>query len=264
MADRWTRWPRLAGRPWTERSAVALVLGRRASCLAAGGTIAAGRRLRLDPATLSRNSEERQRDLCRMLEASRQRYAGRIEPISSSCRNSRWISMGKRCAPSLNFDSDADVCRGGLLILGSSPDQNRFGPRRMGGNPERGFHCSTNRKIPLLLAIVRKHSTRRAPMIYKGNCHCGKIALEVEGELGGAMACNCSICSRRARSCGSCRAADAFAHVRRRCWHLHSSQNLIKHHFCRNLRHPSVRGGRRSQGQADGGDQYPAVSKALT
>lgn len=34
-------------------------------------------------------------------------------------------------------------------------------------------------------------------MIYKGSCHCGRIAFEVEGELTGAMACNCSICSRK-------------------------------------------------------------------
>jgi hypothetical protein len=34
-------------------------------------------------------------------------------------------------------------------------------------------------------------------MMYKGSCHCGKIAFEVEGELSGAMACNCSICSRK-------------------------------------------------------------------
>lgn len=34
-------------------------------------------------------------------------------------------------------------------------------------------------------------------MMYKGSCHCGKIAFEVEGELGTAMACNCSICSRK-------------------------------------------------------------------
>ena len=34
-------------------------------------------------------------------------------------------------------------------------------------------------------------------MIYKGGCHCGKIAFEVEGELTRAMACNCSICSRK-------------------------------------------------------------------
>lgn len=34
-------------------------------------------------------------------------------------------------------------------------------------------------------------------MIYKGSCHCGKVAFEVEGELTGAIACNCSICSRK-------------------------------------------------------------------
>ncbi len=34
-------------------------------------------------------------------------------------------------------------------------------------------------------------------MKYKGSCHCGQIAYEVEGELRGAMACNCSICQRK-------------------------------------------------------------------
>ncbi|MGE5306939.1 MAG: GFA family protein [Alphaproteobacteria bacterium] len=35
-------------------------------------------------------------------------------------------------------------------------------------------------------------------MKYQGSCHCGKVAFEVEGELiNGAMACNCSICSRK-------------------------------------------------------------------
>jgi hypothetical protein len=34
-------------------------------------------------------------------------------------------------------------------------------------------------------------------MLYKGSCHCGKIAFEVEGEIDGAMACNCSMCSRK-------------------------------------------------------------------
>ncbi len=32
---------------------------------------------------------------------------------------------------------------------------------------------------------------------YQGSCHCGNIAFEVEGELTGAMACNCSICQRK-------------------------------------------------------------------
>lgn len=34
-------------------------------------------------------------------------------------------------------------------------------------------------------------------MNYKGSCHCGKVAFEVEGELKGAMACNCSMCQRK-------------------------------------------------------------------
>jgi hypothetical protein len=34
-------------------------------------------------------------------------------------------------------------------------------------------------------------------MKYKGSCHCGKVAYEVEGEIKEAMACNCSICQRK-------------------------------------------------------------------
>ncbi|HET7796231.1 MAG TPA: GFA family protein [Rhizobacter sp.] len=34
-------------------------------------------------------------------------------------------------------------------------------------------------------------------MKYTGSCHCGKVAYEVEGEIDGAMACNCSMCQRR-------------------------------------------------------------------
>jgi hypothetical protein len=33
-------------------------------------------------------------------------------------------------------------------------------------------------------------------MKYKGSCHCGQIAFEVEGNLEQVMACNCSICSK--------------------------------------------------------------------
>ena len=34
-------------------------------------------------------------------------------------------------------------------------------------------------------------------MKYKGSCHCGQIAFEVEGTLKDVTACNCSICSRK-------------------------------------------------------------------
>jgi hypothetical protein len=34
-------------------------------------------------------------------------------------------------------------------------------------------------------------------MNYKGSCHCGQIAFEVEGEVTEVLDCNCSICSRK-------------------------------------------------------------------
>lgn len=34
-------------------------------------------------------------------------------------------------------------------------------------------------------------------MLYKGSCHCGNIAFQIEGTLAGAMSCNCSICQRK-------------------------------------------------------------------
>lgn len=34
-------------------------------------------------------------------------------------------------------------------------------------------------------------------MTYKGGCHCGRVAFEVEGKIDKAMACNCSICQRK-------------------------------------------------------------------
>lgn len=69
-------------------------------------------------------------------------------------------------------------------------------------------------------------------MIYKGSCHCGNIALEVEGELTGAMACNCSICSRK---------GSLLWFVPRDQMRLLSKESVgtytfnkhaIKHHFC--------------------------------
>lgn len=34
-------------------------------------------------------------------------------------------------------------------------------------------------------------------MLYKGGCHCGRIAFEIEGEIQNVMECNCSICTKR-------------------------------------------------------------------
>jgi hypothetical protein len=34
-------------------------------------------------------------------------------------------------------------------------------------------------------------------MKHRGGCHCGKVAFEVEGDIDGALACNCSMCHRK-------------------------------------------------------------------
>ena len=71
-------------------------------------------------------------------------------------------------------------------------------------------------------------------MKYKGSCHCGKVAFEVEGELSGAMACNCSMCSRK---------GSLLWFVPREQFRLLTSEadigtytfnkHVIKHSFCR-------------------------------
>lgn len=35
-------------------------------------------------------------------------------------------------------------------------------------------------------------------MIYRGGCHCGRIAYEVNGRLESVEECNCSICAKKA------------------------------------------------------------------
>ncbi|MCK9395374.1 MAG: GFA family protein [Methylobacter sp.] len=70
-------------------------------------------------------------------------------------------------------------------------------------------------------------------MKYNGSCHCGKVAFEVEGEINGVVACNCSICSRK---------GSLLWFVPREQLHLLSPENAastytfnkhtIKHRFC--------------------------------
>jgi hypothetical protein len=34
-------------------------------------------------------------------------------------------------------------------------------------------------------------------MKYRGSCHCGEVAYEVEGTIDSGLACNCSMCQRK-------------------------------------------------------------------
>jgi hypothetical protein len=69
--------------------------------------------------------------------------------------------------------------------------------------------------------------------MHKGSCHCGRIAFEVEGDITGAIACNCSICQRKGsllwfvprdklRLLSAPDAASTYTF----------NKHVIKHHFC--------------------------------
>jgi hypothetical protein len=89
-------------------------------------------------------------------------------------------------------------------------------------------------------------------MKYKGSCHCGKVAFEVQGELNGATACNCSMCSRK---------GSLLWFVHRDQLHLLAPEANIgtyvqetRHQtpLLSDMWHSSVRRRHRSQGQPDG------------
>jgi len=70
---------------------------------------------------------------------------------------------------------------------------------------------------------------------HKGGCHCGTIAYEFEGEIAGALECNCSMCAMR----GSLLAfypATAFtlSTPRDGLRTYHFNKGVIDHHFCPN------------------------------
>lgn len=70
-------------------------------------------------------------------------------------------------------------------------------------------------------------------MIYKGSCHCGNIAFQVEGELTGAMACNCSICSRKGTLLWFVPSANfALLTPRTHITTYTFNKHIIKHQFC--------------------------------
>lgn len=68
---------------------------------------------------------------------------------------------------------------------------------------------------------------------HSGNCHCGAIAFDVQGEIDSALSCNCSICSRK---------GSLLWFVPRANLHLRSpdsaastytfNKHVIRHRFC--------------------------------
>ncbi|HEY8099518.1 MAG TPA: GFA family protein [Burkholderiaceae bacterium] len=70
-------------------------------------------------------------------------------------------------------------------------------------------------------------------MLYKGSCHCGKIAFQVEGVITGAMACNCSICSRKGVLMWFVPRDKMQLLTSEQAMRTYTfNKHVIKHHFC--------------------------------
>ena len=70
-------------------------------------------------------------------------------------------------------------------------------------------------------------------MKYNGSCHCGKIAFELEGELTRAIACNCSMCSRKGSLLWFVRRDELHLLIPEENLSTYTfNKHVIKHRFC--------------------------------
>jgi hypothetical protein len=69
--------------------------------------------------------------------------------------------------------------------------------------------------------------------IHKGGCHCGRIAFTFEGDIEGALECNCSLCAKRGGLLHFV-PASAFTLVtpRENLGVYHFNKHVVDHHFC--------------------------------
>ena len=70
-------------------------------------------------------------------------------------------------------------------------------------------------------------------MRYKGSCHCGRVAFEVEGEIQQLMECNCSMCSRKGSLLWFVPRADLHLTMPESNTTTYTfNKHAIKHRFC--------------------------------
>ena len=86
---------------------------------------------------------------------------------------------------------------------------------------------------------------------YQGSCHCGRIAFEVEGEIGQVYDCNCSMCRRRGgllaafpRDALTLKTPEAQLSTYR------FNREAVAHHFCANCGVAPFSEGKGSDGAA--------------
>ena len=70
-------------------------------------------------------------------------------------------------------------------------------------------------------------------MLYQGSCHCGRIDIEVEGEIDQAMECNCTICSRKGYQLWFVPQAQLKLKTPESDLATYTfNRHIIRHHFC--------------------------------
>ena len=70
-------------------------------------------------------------------------------------------------------------------------------------------------------------------MNYKGSCHCGRVSFEVEGEINGALDCNCSICQRKGALLWFVPRTNLKLHCSEDALSTYTfNKHTIKHNFC--------------------------------
>ena len=75
-------------------------------------------------------------------------------------------------------------------------------------------------------------SPRSPAANYRGSCHCGTIAYEVEGDLDQVIQCNCSLCSRRGWLLWFVPRDRLALKTPASAMHTTFNTHRLQHHFC--------------------------------
>ena len=94
-------------------------------------------------------------------------------------------------------------------------------------------------------------------MKYRGSCHCGKVTIEVEGEITGAVSCNCSICSKRGSLLWFVPREHMKVSGESELTTYTFNKHVIKHRFCKHCGVLPFGEGTDPKGVATRGDQHP-------
>jgi hypothetical protein len=70
-------------------------------------------------------------------------------------------------------------------------------------------------------------------MQYRGSCHCGKVTIAYEGNIDGAVSCNCSICAKRGSLLAFASRDSVQVTGEEELATYTFNKHVIKHRFCK-------------------------------